>query len=130
MLADEFALDLPMSADAPALARRAIEGLALADGARETASLLASELVSNAVRHSGAGGSAPIRLRARLSDGALRLSVTDPGYGFSPAAERPPPGVDGGFGLFLVEQLADAWGVESVAPTTVWLDLALDRRAG
>ena len=127
MLADQLALDLPMSADAPALARRAIERLALAEPARETASLLASELVSNAVRHSGAGPAAPIRLRARVSDGALRLSVTDGGCGFSPAAGRPPPGVDGGFGLLLVARLADAWGIAGVAPTTVWLDLAIDR---
>jgi anti-sigma regulatory factor (Ser/Thr protein kinase) len=130
MLADHLAVDLPMSADAPALARRAIEGLALADGPRATASLLASELVSNAVRHSGAGSAAAIRLHARVSGGALRLSVTDGGGGFSATADRPPPGVGGGYGLFLVEQLADAWGVESVAPTTVWLDLAVDQRAG
>ncbi len=130
MLADQLAVDLPMTADAPALARRAIERLALAEGARATASLLASELVSNAVRHSGAGAAEAIRLHARVSGGALRLSVTDGGYGFSATAERPPPGAAGGYGLFLVERLADAWGVDSATPTTVWLDLAIDPTAG
>ncbi|MEA2356447.1 MAG: hypothetical protein QOD61_2576, partial [Solirubrobacteraceae bacterium] len=49
MLGNQLALDLPMSAAAPALARRAIASLGLGDGVRENAVLLASELVSNAL---------------------------------------------------------------------------------
>jgi anti-sigma regulatory factor (Ser/Thr protein kinase) len=125
MSADQLALDLPMSAAAPALARRAVESLDLGDAARETATLLASELVSNALRHSGADAAASIRLRASIGAGFLRMSVTDAGLGFPQDAERRDPGVGGGFGLFLVERLADAWGIDTDAGATVWLELAL-----
>jgi anti-sigma regulatory factor (Ser/Thr protein kinase) len=127
LLADHVTLDLPMSAGAPAVARRAIEGLGLEPGAEESASLLVSELVSNAVRHSGAGSAASIQLRVGIRDRVLRMSVTDAGTGFAPRARLPEPGVAGGFGLFLIERLAGAWGVETDERTTVWLELALGR---
>ncbi len=127
MLADQLSLDLPMSAAAPALARRAIEGLRLEHSVNEWATLLASELVSNALRHSGASDADPIHLRACVGDRALRISVTDAGPGFAPEAQRPEPGSGGGFGLFLVERLAEAWGVVCDGQTTVWLELALVR---
>jgi anti-sigma regulatory factor (Ser/Thr protein kinase) len=124
MLGNQLALDLPMSAAAPALARRAIASLGLGDGVRENAVLLASELVSNALRHSGAGADATIHLSASVADGSLRMSVTDDGPGFALDPSRQ-PGIDGGFGLFLVQRLATAWGVASDAGTTVWLELGL-----
>src|SRR5436305_2224731 len=104
MLGNQLALDLPMSAAAPAQARRAIAGLGLGNGARESAILLVSELVSNALRHSGAGGAATIHLSATLDDRTLMMSVTDDGGGFALDPARQ-PGVDGGFGLFLVDRL-------------------------
>jgi len=124
MLGNQLALDLPMSAAAPAQARRAIAGLGLGNGARESAILLVSELVSNALRHSGAGGAATIHLSATLDDRTLMMSVTDDGGGFALDPARQ-PGVDGGFGLFLVDRLARAWGVATDARTTVWLELGL-----
>ncbi|MCA1690074.1 MAG: ATP-binding protein [Actinobacteria bacterium] len=124
MLGNQLALDLPMSAAAPALARRAIASLGLGDGARENAILLASELVSNSLRHSGARADATIHLSASVADGALRMSVTDDGGGFVLDPSRQ-PGIDGGFGLFLVNRLATAWGVATDARTTVWLELGL-----
>jgi anti-sigma regulatory factor (Ser/Thr protein kinase) len=127
VLADQLSLDLPMSEDAPALARRAIAGLGLGEPVGESATLLASELVSNAVRHSGAGVAEPIRLRATVGTGSLRICVTDAGGGFVPEAERREPGVGGGFGLFLVERLAGTWGVKIDTRTTVWLELSLSR---
>ncbi len=124
LLADRLALDLPMTADAPARARRAIEALGLEHPEHESASLLASELVTNAVRHSGAGAGDRIQLRVEVGQSGLRMSVTDAGVGFVPGGELPEPGVEGGFGLFLIERLAASWGVETAARTTVWLELA------
>jgi anti-sigma regulatory factor (Ser/Thr protein kinase) len=125
LLADRLALDLPMTADAPARARRAIEALGLEHPGHESASLLASELVTNAVRHSGAATDGAIQLRVEVGSGSLWMSVTDAGDGFAPGNELPEPGVEGGFGLFLIERLAANWGVETNAHTTVWLELAL-----
>ena len=82
-------------------------------------SLLASELVTNAVRHA-ASTRPTIRFEARICDRRLRVCVTDSGDGFvRPAAPRP-QGERGGYGLFLVEQLACRWGV---ADSTVWFEL-------
>jgi anti-sigma regulatory factor (Ser/Thr protein kinase) len=125
MLEDHLALDLPMDPSAPAIARRAIERLGLSEVARDNALLLASELVSNAICHSGAPNGARIRFTARLGGGSLRITVSDRGRGFAPDDLRPEPGVRGGFGLFLVEQLAMSWGVERDGGTTVWLELPL-----
>jgi anti-sigma regulatory factor (Ser/Thr protein kinase) len=125
MLEDQLAFDLPMDPASPAIARRAVERLGLTGLTRDNALLLASELVSNALSHSGAPQDAQIRFTARVRAGSLRISVSDLGHGFSPAAARREPGVAGGFGLFLVEQLATSWGVERHDGTTVWLELAL-----
>lgn len=80
----------------------------------DIAELLASELVTNAYRHST--GPAGLRLRG-LGGGRLRMSVWDanphipPPFDTSPGRLRPVPvEADGGRGLFLVCQYADAWG--------------------
>jgi hypothetical protein len=52
------------------------------------------------------------------------MSVTDDGAGFAVDSSHQ-PGIDGGFGLFLVARLATAWGVATDARTTVWLELGL-----
>ncbi|MFK4148102.1 ATP-binding protein [Streptomyces sp. NPDC004065] len=77
--------------------------------------LLASELVTNAYRHTR--GPASLRLTA-LGDGRLRVGVWDSHphipapFGRSPRDRVPPvpAGAESGRGLFLVEQCADSWG--------------------
>jgi anti-sigma regulatory factor (Ser/Thr protein kinase) len=116
----ELAIDLPATPVAPALARRAVEQLELDEAVISTACLLTSEIVTNAVRHA-ANTRPTIRVEAAIRDRRLRLCVTDGGAGFvRPAQPRPRGGEDGGFGLFLVEQLACRWGV---ADSTVWFEL-------
>jgi serine/threonine-protein kinase RsbW len=123
--ADILALDLPMSSAAPGMARRAIEGLGLQAAEKDSARLLASELVTNALLHSGAAPNGSIRVTARITGNTLRLSVTDDGSRQAAVAPRKDPGVDGGFGLLLVDQLAARWGVERGFTTTVWCELAV-----
>jgi anti-sigma regulatory factor (Ser/Thr protein kinase) len=113
------AVDLPATPLAPHLARRTVAQLALDPDQRHTVALLTSELVTNAVRH--AANTRPvIRLEAEIRARRLRLAVTDSGSGFAPPAQPRPAGERGGYGLFLVEQLACRWGV---ADTTVWFEL-------
>ncbi len=115
----QLTIDLPATAVAPRLARRAVERLGVDRGQIPTVSLLASEVVTNAVRHA-ANARPTIRLEATIRDQRLRVCVTDSGDGFAPARAPRPRGERGGYGLFLVEQLASRWGV---ADSTVWFEL-------
>ncbi|WP_405916897.1 ATP-binding protein [Streptomyces sp. NBC_00728] len=112
-----YALQLPHDPLAPRVARVTLRAVLNGHGmARiaDTAELLASELVTNAYRHSG--GPAMLRLRA-LGGGRLRVSVWDADPHIPPPFDKPhgtlrpvPAEADGGRGLFLVCHFADAWG--------------------
>jgi GAF domain-containing protein/anti-sigma regulatory factor (Ser/Thr protein kinase) len=85
--------------------------------------LLATELVANAVRHTGvADGS--LALRVRMTGDVVHLSVADDGPGFE-VPERPlvAPEGPGGWGLYLVDQCAARWGTERGDRHLVWFEL-------
>jgi anti-sigma regulatory factor (Ser/Thr protein kinase) len=115
-------VELPSTPSAPARARGAldqIEGSISAERLRDVR-LLVSELVTNAVRH--AGGEV-VRLIVALTGGTLRIEVHDPGHGFE---HRPPPDDPlraSGWGLVLVEELADRWGIDHHPRTRVWFEM-------
>ena len=96
----------------------------LADRAPEervdTATLLASELVSNAVVHGSRRKGSTIKVDARSQDERLRVEVTDSGPGFDPGEAL----TRRGFGLRLVRDLSARWGAEQ-SPTgcMVWFEL-------
>ena len=48
----------------------------------------------------------------------------DRGPGFSPPNIDPDPEKAGGWGLWLVEQVADRWGIHGTGGTCVWFELA------
>jgi anti-sigma regulatory factor (Ser/Thr protein kinase) len=120
---------LPASPEAAATARRALDSLAgeLPDVPMRDVRLLVSELVTNAVRHANLAAGDAIDLVIDLADHTLRVEVHDPGGGFVPSAPSPDPTRPSGWGLYLVAELADRWGVDSDETTLVWFEL--DRRA-
>jgi anti-sigma regulatory factor (Ser/Thr protein kinase) len=85
----------------------------------ETAILLLSEIVSNAVRHGDRGRA--IKLTVRRAGRRLRVSVRNDGRFRPPPMRRDEPG---GWGLVLVQQLASRWGIQ-VGRTSVdtWFEL-------
>jgi serine phosphatase RsbU (regulator of sigma subunit) len=120
-----FNLRLPGGAHAPAVARAAVETLppgSLEAAAAHTARLLASELVTNSVRHGGGDEDDWIGFDVALSPNALRVEVSDHGPGFAPAPARPKPDQVAGRGLFLVDALADRWG-SADGGTRVWFEV-------
>jgi GAF domain-containing protein/anti-sigma regulatory factor (Ser/Thr protein kinase) len=130
---DELAL--PGGPEAVGLARAALRARLEGDMTPERLGdvlLIASELVTNAIRHGGAERpDRRIRVRARRLGARLHLEVRDDGPGFG-AAPAPVPGdadgAPGGMGLELVARLANAWGTERQGRTTlVWADLDPDR---
>lgn len=90
------------------------------------AALLTSELVTNAVVH----GCADVDLLVRESRGVVRVEVGDT----SDRMPVPrPASLDalGGRGLFLVDHLADAWGVERrQRGKAVWFEVRTRRPGG
>lgn len=114
-------------ATAPRRAREALRVLAAIDSIRDDALLVASELVSNAVVHSGSDPSEEIELVAELERSALRLVVTDPGHSDQmPTVRGSEYGGPGGRGLRVVEALARRWGRERRGGTVVWVELPLE----
>ena len=57
----------------------------------------------------------------------VRIEVRDDGIGFRPRSRTADQDVRGGWGLHLVEQLADEWGVEPGVQNCVWFSLRLAR---
>lgn len=124
------AVRLPATARAPAEARRAVARLGHALDERELQSLrlLVSELVTNSVRHGGLDPDDRIDLRVVVVPEAVRVSVTDPGGSFEARPQRRPrSGQPSGWGLFLVQRLADRWGVLTDGQTRVWFELCRSR---
>jgi serine phosphatase RsbU (regulator of sigma subunit)/anti-sigma regulatory factor (Ser/Thr protein kinase) len=119
--------EFPADSSASPLARRALArwlaGWDVEGEVAETAALCLSELVTNAVIHSG---TMP-RVTARLDDERLLVLVQDHGHrGAARRAEDHEPTDISGRGLLLVESLATAWSAEHGADgTTVWFELDL-----
>ncbi len=116
-------LELPRDERAPALARRAVErlGASLEPAIAQDALLLVSELVTNSVRY-GSGAHVLVRLDVDAR-GDLRCEVLDEGTGFAPTPPAAQRGA-GGWGLQLVDRLADRWGIAD-GSTHVWFELSL-----
>jgi serine/threonine-protein kinase RsbW len=75
-----------------------------------TATLLTSELVTNAVVHAQQEEGARIGLRIISYQDRVRVEITDSGVGFDPTAPAPTRSDTGGRGLFVVDRLASRWG--------------------
>ena len=116
---------LPVTPEAAAEARHALDdiGGAVPNAKMRDVRLLVSELVTNAVRHANLSSGDVIRLVFEVADHALRVEVHDPGGGFVPTAPSPDPARPSGWGLYLVAELSDRWGVDSDDTTLVWFEL-------
>ncbi len=115
-------VDIPRDPQAPRLARRAVDGLgeAIDPDVRPDVVLLVSELISNSVKY---GGTGDLRLQIEAPEPRrLRIEVVDQGSGFEPVARSRPKTEPGGWGLHLVETLADRWGVHE-GSTHVWFEI-------
>ena len=85
--------------------------------------LLVSELVTNAVRHAEAPNAGEVALDVTIRDGRVRVEVADPGMGFEPSPRDDEMSRPGGWGLYLVDRIADRWGVVRNAMNRVWFEI-------
>ena len=89
----------------------------------DTATMLVSELASNAVLHA----QTPFAVEVTRTDRVVRVSVSDCSD-IAPALRRPGPTAGAGRGLAMVAQLSCAWGTgDGVRPyaKTVWFEVPL-----
>jgi anti-sigma regulatory factor (Ser/Thr protein kinase) len=108
--------------EGPAQARRIIAdelaGL-LPAPALDDVKLMVSELVTNGIVHGSNEPGAPVMLDL-LVNGHIRCRVLDHGRGFASAPRHEEAG---GWGLHVVEQLSDRWGMQcSPQQTEVWFE--------
>jgi anti-sigma regulatory factor (Ser/Thr protein kinase) len=96
---------------APSAVRHAMTRLSTFGGPLGDAMLVASELVTNAVRHSLCTEDELLNV-CITHDGRLRIVVVDPGGSGREAQIADRPIELGGLGLKVVEQLATHWGTE------------------
>lgn len=75
----------------------------------ETASLLVSELVTNAITHDGVGPGG-VMMSVRVARGRLRVDVHDTSAAMPELERDAPVDAETGRGLLLVDTLADEWG--------------------
>jgi anti-sigma regulatory factor (Ser/Thr protein kinase) len=83
--------------------------------------LVVSEVVTNAVRHGAPGGA--VQLAATPKREFLCVQVTDEGPGLVPRPGAMASDENGGFGLFIIEQLTRRWGMtRENRRTRVWFE--------
>ncbi len=126
----EAEVPLPSRPESAATARRLAQVVVLRQWGltpkmAEDTVLLVSELVGNAVRHTGAR---VFGLRMRRRRGWIRVEVRDPSRGLP--CLMPVQEMDiSGRGLFLVDKLSDRWGVDLLPRgKTTWFEMRVADR--
>src|SRR3954452_22614101 len=87
--------------------------------------LLVSELVTNAIRHAGVPNGGQVGLDVSIDGPRVRVEVADPGAGFDPTPRDEAMTKPGGWGLYLVDRIADRWGVVTNRINRVWFEVDL-----
>ncbi len=59
-------------------------------------------------------------------DRGMRVEVCDQGPGFELSEPAPDPSRPSGWGLYLVRELSDRWGIDRDGETRVWFELDRD----
>jgi anti-sigma regulatory factor (Ser/Thr protein kinase) len=116
---------VPVSPEGARRARQQLAGLEREIGREilDNLRLMVSELVTNSIRHAGLAEGARIEMKVQVGSGRIRVEVSDPGPGFEPRPVTPSLYQTSGWGLYLVDQLSDRWGVIRGAFTRVWFEL-------
>ena len=124
-------LRLAATVESVRAARHAVDGidqLGEYDEAAFNTRLLVTELVGNSVRHAGLDPADIITLDLEIRPRSVRVEVRDPGPGFRrPSFSDEPPIGTSGRGLYLVDALADRWGVSQTpdGEARVWFEIDL-----
>lgn len=118
-------LAITARANAGAVARRAVATWIAGHPRLDDALLAVTELVNNAVIHSGLPSGSSLTVGVEPDGDALRLTVAHDGVRFDPP-ETPTmgPEPEASRGLAIVDKIADSWGVESSrGAVSAWFEI-------
>jgi anti-sigma regulatory factor (Ser/Thr protein kinase) len=125
---NRLGLEVQARPQSVAAVRRWLEGMGLPDDLLFEAKLLASELVTNSIRHAKLGPGDPIHLMATWSGDSFRVLVRG---GPLPAGThqvvgsiRPAPDAQSGWGLYLIDRIATRWGTNLGGRPGYWFELS------
>jgi len=115
---------IPADLRAPYRARRWIGELRmpLAPDRADAVELMVAELVTSSVKHAMADGVQSIDVALHAEDGVVRVDVSDPARRVLPTVPDQPDDATG-FGFYLVDKLADRWGVNDGGAPGLWFEL-------
>jgi anti-sigma regulatory factor (Ser/Thr protein kinase) len=125
--AKTLSFSVPGGKRAAGMARRSVLSVKadLPHSIRHRLALLLSELVTNAIQHGGAGPHEMVQVKVASSTDKVRVEVFDPGPHGATPRDRIEEG--GGYGLLLVDRLADGWGrgATNTGGSLAWFELEL-----
>lgn len=129
-MAISLSVRLPADPRAAGSARRSVEALASYFDVTvvEELELLVSELVTNSLRHGNLRPGSSVDLLVTAGS-VVHVEVSDPGHGF---AKEPAAGRErdlSGWGLYLVDRIADRWGASGDGKTRVWFEIDVPQAA-
>lgn len=125
-----LSLEVECGSSAPTVVGAALGKLKELGPARDDAILVASELVTDAVVHSGGSPGDTVHVRAALGQGRVSISVQDPGLSSDSPRVRGSDGLRAhGRDLRIVNERADRWGFERDRGRRVWAELRLSSAA-
>jgi anti-sigma regulatory factor (Ser/Thr protein kinase) len=124
-------LRLPRRADAAFAARQAIDefGRELNEDLLSDVRLLVTELIACRVQRPVATAASWVELDVAMEDGHLHVEVRDFGqrWVFEPSPFTYEPESSSGWGLYLVDRLADRWSlVRGETSTRIWFEFDLE----
>jgi len=121
----EIRRDLPVSYQAPSIARRALDGWlsdVVGERTAEDIRVAATEVVANAVRHGGLEEDDTIVLCGSIND-VVRIAVKQPSPVVGAEVQPQPDLPERGLGLRIVDKVATRWGVNHGPPGVVWFEV-------
>lgn len=95
------------------------------DEVGESAALLISELVTNAIQH---GRGTSVRFAISFDETTVRIEVDDGSPELPHICRKPAPDAESGRGMLLVAEIADAWGTSADGKRT-WCELRVPAEA-
>lgn len=126
-MAEDVLLRLTLKCDerAPRTVRASLARLDEIEQVAQDLLLISSELVTNAILHSGSTGSDDLDVCLSRCERGYVLAVTDTGRSGLTAGPAPlRPAGEGGLGLRIVDKLAARWGQARESGYQVWAEVA------